>query len=124
MFVPSLSPVRALPIVILFILCCIVPSAGQVMIVNRDADHVVTMPLRNMPTVSQNTPVIEQEAEPVRKIPLPRGLKPASEPDAALQRAALETPTMLAPIQGTTFEGMGTGLNGFAIAGAPPDTNG
>ncbi|MBZ5524460.1 MAG: hypothetical protein LAP21_19655, partial [Acidobacteriia bacterium] len=124
MFAPSLSPARAPLFAILLFVCFALPSAGQVLIVNRDVDHTVTMPLRDMPRASQNAPIIEREAEPARRIPLPLGLKPANEPDLALQRAEIVTPASLAPVQGTSFEGLGTGILGFTIAGAPPDTNG
>lgn len=67
---------------------------------------------------------VPAEAEPARLIPLPDGLKPASDPDSVLQETAAFAPPELAPSHGLSFEGLGAGISGFNIQVAPPDTNG
>ena len=101
------------------------PSSAQVMRVHHDVHHDVSPPLRDLPKIIQNERVrIAQEAEPVRRIPLPPGLKPATEPDPVHQAIALLAPAQLAPTAGLAFEGLGNGAYGFIVNGAPPDTNG
>ena len=109
------------------ILClnCAFPSYAQTMRVQHDVHHDVSPALRDLPKVIQNeTARIAQEAEPVRRIPLPPGLKPAAEPDPAHQAMALLAPAQFAPMTGLTFEGLGNGTLGFIVNGVPPDTNG
>jgi uncharacterized repeat protein (TIGR01451 family) len=109
---------------ILLFACFTLPASGQIQTTLRDVHHDVSRPWREMAaTVTAEAPE-EREAEPARFIPLPAGLKPAGDADSVLQRATLEAPTLLAPTPGLNFEGMGTGLTNFIIAGAPPDTNG
>src|SRR5947209_8877162 len=105
-----------------------VPLSAQVMIVRENSHQSVSPALSELPVVgvsaSFKAPV---EAEPVRRIPLPAGLKPPNEPDLARQAnvmKAADQPQPLAPTLLNQFEGLGTGIPGFTIAGAPPDTNG
>ncbi|HEY0476797.1 MAG TPA: proprotein convertase P-domain-containing protein [Kofleriaceae bacterium] len=61
------------------------------------------------------------EAEPVRGVPHMRAQAAGNVIDPVVQNA-LGGPNIPTPI--TTFEGMGTGLAGFAVQVAPPDTDG
>ncbi len=120
----SRVPVWVSLALILLIGCFALPSTAQVLIVNQDVDHYTSIPLRDMPTVSQSAPVLNREAEPARHIPVLRGLKPAGDPDPVLQRTSVKAPEILAPVQISSFEGLGTGITGFQIVGAPPDNDG
>src|SRR5437870_103891 len=100
------------------------PSSAQIMRVHHDVHHDVSPALRDLPKVIQDETVrIAQEAEPVRRIPLPPGLKPGAEPDPVHQAIALLAPVQFAPIAGLAFEGLGNKTLGFIVNGAPPDTN-
>jgi hypothetical protein len=96
------------------------------MIVRQNVHHDVSPPIRDLPTLDQGTPtlVFQHEAEPLRRIPLPPGLKPAGEPDLALQHTTPLAPASLAPTTGLGFEGLGNASLGFTVNSAPPDTNG
>jgi len=65
-----------------------------------------------------------EETPPVRTIPLPEGFKPLADPDMVLQHTTSATPEGLAPTLLRNFDGIGNGVAGFTIPGAPPDTNG
>jgi len=109
------------------ILClnCAFPSFAQIMRVQHDVHHDVSPALRDLPKVIQSETVrIAQEAEPVRRIPLPPGLKPGAEPDPVHQAIALLAPAQFAPMAGLAFEGLGNATYGFIVNGVPPDTNG
>ena len=99
---------------------------GPIIKVNRELNHALTIPVRDMPRVGATGAPITREAEPARRIPLPVGLKPASEPDPVLQHTTAGlAPTLAAPTaSGLNFDGLGNGVLGFTITGAPPDTNG
>ena len=96
--------------------------------INNEVNHAVSIPVRDMPTVSAAGLNVAgaREAEPARRIPLPVGLKPASEPDSVLQQTTPGlAPALAAPTaSGLNFDGLGQGIAGFTVTGAPPDTNG
>src|SRR5258708_15267159 len=94
-------------------------------IVRQAVHHDVSPALRDLPTLSQSRPNVAEkdEAEPVRRIPLARGLKPPSQPDSALQSAAAPAPGLAISVS-QNFEGLGDGQYNFSLVGAPPDTNG
>lgn len=87
--------------------------------VRRDIHHDVSPPLRDMIRTAPPASLIRQEAEPVRRIPLPPGL-PTLPEDPVRQN----TIAPLTPIVSQSFEGLGQGQYGFSVTGAPPDTNG
>ena len=106
-----------------------VPLSAQVMIVRENSNQSVSPALRELPVVGVSAGFkAPKEAEPARRIPLPDGLKPADEPDPVRQTAVMQPtasqPQLLAPTLLNQFEGLGTGIQGFSILGAPPDTNG
>src|SRR5882724_5614314 len=110
---------------ILLLACFALPAIGQVQSTFTDVHHDVSRPLRDLAAAAPaEAAVAPREAEPARLIPIPPGVKPAGDPDPVLQRTSADAPTLLAPTPGLNFEGLGTGIPGFFIAGAPPDTNG
>ncbi len=109
---------------LLLLVCFVFSGYGQVQSTLSDVHHDVSQPLRDLVKGAAAQPSAEQESEPIRRIPVPVGVKPADVPDPVLQTSRAEAPTLLGPTPGLNFEGMGTGLPGFNIAGAPPDTNG
>src|SRR6266481_414902 len=109
---------------LLLLVCFVFSGYGQVQSTLSDVHHDVSQPLRDLVKGAAAQPSAEQESEPIRMIPVPVGVKPADVPDPVLQTSRAEAPTLLGPTPGLNFEGMGTGLPGFNIAGAPPDTNG
>src|SRR5437660_731308 len=115
---------RAFATAILLIACSATPAPSQIMTTNLELAHAVSPPLRDL-AVSPDETRARREAEPARAIPLPAGLKPQSEPDAALQgpRSAW-SPAPLAPAQFQSFDGLGAGVTGFTVRSAPPDSNG
>jgi len=96
---------------------------NKVTVIKPDAQDV-SPPLRDLAKV----PVPEvfglraHEAEPARPIPHMHGQAAAQGPDPVIQSAFGAGPNIPTPT--TTFEGMGTGLAGFTVASAPPDTDG
>ncbi|HET7506359.1 MAG TPA: proprotein convertase P-domain-containing protein [Kofleriaceae bacterium] len=62
------------------------------------------------------------EAEPARPIPHMRVQSAATVKDPVVQAAIGTGPNI--PTTSVTFEGMGTGLAGFTVQSAPPDTDG
>src|SRR5947208_11592703 len=86
---------------ILFI-CFAFPVSAQILTTHHAVHHDVSPALRDLPTLDQSVPalVLQHEAEPLRRIPLPAGLKPESEPDLALQHTAALAPTLQAPTAG------------------------
>jgi uncharacterized repeat protein (TIGR01451 family) len=115
---------KSLPISVLLLACFVLPAPGQVQSTLTDVHHDVSRPLRELAKTAPAQAADQREAEPIRVIPVPVGMKPAGDPDPVLQRTTANSPTLLAPTPGLNFEGLGTGLPGFIIAGAPPDTNG
>jgi hypothetical protein len=114
-----------------------VPSAlCQVMSVHSELHHDVSPAVRDLPVTFGEG--IEHEAEPIRRIPLPPGLKRPEDPDPVLQKGFGKTPQQTQP--GTMsvspaassftpqvnlgFDGIGQGVFGFSVSVAPPDTNG
>src|SRR5882724_2527530 len=61
------------------------------------------------------------EAEPARPIPHPRAQSTAVEADPVVQ-SAIGGPNIASTT--VNFEGMGSGLAGFTVQSAPPDTDG
>ncbi|MGZ4888509.1 MAG: hypothetical protein ACXWBH_04960, partial [Candidatus Angelobacter sp.] len=116
---------KSLLVGILLLACFVLPAAGQVQSTFTDVHHDVSRPLRDMAnTAPAQAATAPEEDEPIRPIPIPPGTKSAGDPDPVLQRTAADAPSLLAPTPGLNFEGLGTGIPGFIIAGAPPDTNG
>ena len=87
--------------------------------VRRDIHHDISLPLidliRSAPPISRH----QHEAEPMRPIPLPRGLTPLAEDPVRQWRTFGYTPLM-----SNSFEGLGTGKYGFTVEYVPSDTNG
>lgn len=105
--------------------CFAFPASAQIRRVRHDVHHDVSPALRDLlKAVNPRTVEVEQEAEPVRRIPLPPGLKPATEPDPVHQEMSLLAPTEFAPTTGLAFEGLGNATLGYTVNVAPPDTNG
>jgi hypothetical protein len=95
------------------------------MTVQHDVHHDVSPAVRDLPSVSPGAARKHEEAEPVFPLPLPRGLKPAEEPDPVLQKATRAfAPSGQALALGRVFEGIGQGVYGFNVRVDPPDTNG
>jgi uncharacterized repeat protein (TIGR01451 family) len=115
---------KNLPVGVLLLACFVLPATGQIQTTLTDVHHDVSRPLRDMANTAPEQVAVPREAEPTRAIPIPPGMKPAGDPDPVLQRTLADAPGLLAPTPGLNFEGLGTGLPGFVIAGAPPDTNG
>jgi hypothetical protein len=107
---------------------------NHILIVRGSLHNDVSPAVRDLPRLDQTAAAqIQHEAEPVRRIPLPPGLKPASEPDPVWQRTTASTSgnslsTAFNPLVSTTaglsFDGVGSGFPGFTVGSAPPDTNG
>ena len=88
-------------------------------VIRRDLHHDVSPPLLEMIRNAQPGEHEEHEAEPVRGIPLPPGLRPLLE-DPVRQYGW----TGFSPQVGLNFEGLGDGQYNFWVEYAPPDTNG
>ena len=85
----------------------------------------VSRPLREMPVL----PPIEEEGawrlHPVKLIRPPRPVpRRWVDPLAEAGRAAAAAAPQVATTPGLSFDGVGVGLAGFTVTGAPPDTNG
>ncbi len=92
--------------------------------IHHSVHNDVSPAVRDLPTIHRPASAVHQEAEPVRRIPLPAGLKPANEPDMVHQQTAALAPATHAPTVGLGFDGLGNGSLGFTPNAAPPDTNG
>src|SRR5205809_219092 len=93
-----------------------------IQIVRSEVHHDVSLPLRDLIQARQRVivpPGEVNEAEPVRSIPLPRGLKPENELDQALQSTAFQAPAQFAPTAGLAFDGLGNSSLGFFVRAAP-----
>jgi hypothetical protein len=104
------------------------PASGQTRSVRSELHHDVSPAVRDLPTVIKNQPV-EQEAAPLRVLPLPAGSRRPQDPDPALQPptasgSATTANAALAPQVSLGFDGIGQGVFGFAVSSVPPDTNG
>ncbi len=103
------------------------PLPGQILITRQEVKHDISPPLRDL---AQKAPAAPQEqpheAEELRLIPLPQGLKPAEVPDPVLQTTRVMSPEAIfsGPTILNSFEGLGQDTSGFSILAAPPDTNG
>src|SRR5271165_1767972 len=100
-----------------------VATSGQVQrgpsVIRRDLHHDISPPLWEMIRNTQPGEHEELEAEPIRSIPLPPGLRPLLE-DPVRQYGS----TGFSPQLGLNFEGLGDGEYNFWVEYAPPDTNG
>src|ERR1019366_8095465 len=81
--------------------------------------HDVSLPLLDLIRRAPPVPREQHEAEPVRPVPLPRGLRPLAEDPVRQWRTSGYTPLM-----SNSFEGLGNGRYGFIVQYVPPDTNG
>lgn len=87
--------------------------------VRRDMHHDVSPPLRDLIRNAPPPSLVQEESEPLRRIPLPPGLSQLEEDPIRQRTTAGNTPVVSA-----SFEGLGAGQYGFSVTGAPPDTNG
>jgi len=105
-------------------------SPAQILITRDEVKHDESPALRDMAAAARSARVgkpldkAPEEAAPVRSIPLPEGFKPLADPDMVLQQTASAAPADLAPTLLQNFDGIGEGVAGFFVPGAPPDTNG
>src|SRR5579859_735919 len=114
------------------LLAVALPLSGQVGPIEKHSVHQdVSAPLIEMIQSHANSPDGQsgpKEAEKVRRINLPPGLKPAEEPDPVQQQTVVSPGASLAtaqaPTSGLGFEGLGNASLGFTVNSAPPDTNG
>jgi hypothetical protein len=115
------------------LLAVALPLSGQVGPIEKHSVHQdVSAPLSEMIQNRANAGLDLQsgpkEAEKVRRINLPPGLKPAEEPDSVQQQTVVSPGVPLAaaqaPTSGLGFEGLGNASLGFTVSSAPPDTNG
>lgn len=102
----------------------VLPASGQIMAVRSEAHHDISPALRDLPTIVPGARPAQHEAEALRTIPLPSGLKNAKDPDTVRQQTTAAAPTRLAPAANLNFDGIGQGVFGFNVGVAPPDTNG
>ncbi len=125
MFRRTRFPAWALTGAAMLLLSFALPVSAQIMTVHHSVHNDVSPAVRDLPVIQSGPAVAgKREAEPLRRIPLPPGLKPESEPDLALQHTAALAPAQLAPTTGLGFEGLGNASLGFTVNSAPPDTNG
>ncbi len=86
----------------------------------------VSPPLREMKPLSRRERE-PREYEPIRSPRPPRPVSPAPDPlvlrPEAMRQESTPTP-MFSATSGLSFDGVGEGLTGFIMQGAPPDTNG
>ncbi len=102
------------------LLCSCLPALAQsTMTVRHQVHHDVSAPLRDLIKGAPAPSLVQHEAEPMRRIPLPPGLVQLEEDPVRQQTVSQQTPST-----GLSFEGLGQGQYGFSITGAPPDTEG
>jgi hypothetical protein len=112
------------------LVCCLIlfgslPRAiSQTMSVRKEVRHDVSPPVRELPRISAAARVERHEAEPVRPIPLPTGMKPHELPDPVLQRIPARVSSKLVVTAKKNFPGIGNNQYGFLDEVEPPDTNG
>ena len=117
-----LSVLAGLPALLLVSL----EASGQTMLLVPEIHHDTSPAVRDLPRTPK-VRVRPHAAEPVRRIPLPPGLKPKREFDRALQlrpKGPAPAGPTFAPVITHQFAGLGSGQYGFSIGVAPPDTNG
>ena len=102
-----------------FSLSALAQSTTTGMTVRHDVHHDVSAPLRDLIQSAPAPSLVQREAEPVGRIPLPPGLSPNAE-DPVLQTSVVPS----TPVVSQSFEGLGAGQYGFSVTSAPPDTNG
>jgi hypothetical protein len=97
-------------------------DSPQVEVITPDFQDV-SRPLSEMAKdpVPETFELSPREAEPVRPIPHMHPQLAGQQPDPVVQ-SAIGGP--LIPSTSVNFEGMGTGLAGFTVQSAPPDTDG
>src|SRR5215203_2389798 len=90
-----------------------------------EADFIdVSLPLSDLvkiPLVEEEVGVRAREAQPIRRIPNMQGGNRSHQADPVVQSF---TGTAQIPSPLANFEGMGTGMAGFSVSVAPPDTIG
>lgn len=84
-----------------------------------ESEPLTELVKKQKPVSKENGMIQENEMEPLFEEPDLPAKKPLSIPETFLQT---ETSSPFAPIAGANFEGPGTGLGGFSLTGAPPDT--
>ena len=89
--------------------------------IRQNVNHDVSPSLRDMARNAPAASLTIQEAEPMRRIPLPQGLVALQ--DDPLRQSFMPV-TGNSPVVLQSFEGLGKGQYGFTVTSAPPDTNG
>src|SRR5215471_5517927 len=79
------------------VFCCTSAAQGPPIVVRREMRHDVSPPLRDLMKNAPPVPQIQEEAEPVKLIPLRSGFKPAPVPDQVLQRRFAAAATSAVP---------------------------
>ena len=101
-----------------------IAASAQVMqgptTIRQSVHNDLSLPLRVLAQQAPSPGSTINEAEPVKRVPLPPGLTALAE-DPVRQMLA---PVTASPSVGLSFEGLGLGQYGFVMQGAPPDTNG
>lgn len=85
-----------------------------------ESEPLKSLAASKLPPVSKENGMLqESEVEPLIEIPDDRLVKTGPIVESFLQT---DTPSNNVVVAGTSFEGPGTGLSGFSMTGAPPDT--
>ena len=84
-----------------------------------ESEPLSVLALKQKPVSKENGMIQEDQMMPLFEVPEKAAKKPSQLLPSFVQN---ETTTPFAPIAGTSFEGPGTGLGGFTLTGAPPDT--
>lgn len=108
----------------MLLLLSIVPAvAGQTMpgpsTIRRDLHHDVSLPLIDLIRKAPPLTHVRHEAEEMRNLPLPAGLRPQVEDPVRQSRTLGVT-----PLASQSFEGLGNNQHGFYVEYAPADPNG
>jgi subtilisin-like proprotein convertase family protein len=97
-------------------------NGTKVTVINADG-YDISPPLSELAKIPvPEIALRDHEFEPWRSIPHPRLQSATQQQDPVVQSLLGTGPNIPSPT--TTFEGMGTGIAGFTIQGAPPDTDG
>ena len=124
MFTQTIRASRQFLVCALLVASFVLSASGQNQTIFTDVHHDVSLPLRDLAIPAPGLTVAETDSEPVRRIPIPTGVKPSNVADPVLQTPAIAATALQAPVAGLNFEGLGAGLPGFVVAAVPPDTNG